>query len=177
MRSIAALAIAFLFTACSRFGGGSAQPAAGFNSQAALTFAIQDAMSDESLGQMASRKARLPETRQFGESVQREAAALRSDLAVLAQQRKLPLPAAPAEKHVALRENLDILQGQVFDRGYSLAMVQDLTATISAFDGAAAHDRELGELGARHKAALTEQLKAASATLDHAGGSPFGFVP
>lgn len=107
----------------------------------------------------------------------REAAALRADLASLAQRRNLPAPAGPAEKQVALRENLDILPGQVFDRGYSLAMIQDLTGTISALDAAASHDRELGEVGTRHKTSLTEQLKLATAALERVGGSPFGFVP
>ena len=134
-------------------------------------------MSNESLGKLAARRGRLPETRQLGESMEREAAALHADLASLAQRRNLPPPSGFAEKQVALRENLDILPGQVFDRGYSLAMVQDLTGTISMLDAAAAHDRELGEVGARHKVALTEQLKVASAALERVGGSPFGFVP
>lgn len=177
MRSISAIAFVALLMSCNRFGGGHSRQAPAFNSSAVLTSALQSAMSNESLGKLAARKGRLPETRQLGESMEREAAALHADLASLAQRRKLPTPSGPAEKQVALRENLDILPGQVFDRGYSLAMVQDLTATMTTLDGAASHDRELADVGARHKAALSEQLKLASAALERVGGSPFGFVP
>ncbi len=176
MRSFLVIALLAL-VACNRGERGNAKGSVAFNAQTVLTSALQSAMSNESLGKVAARKGRLPETRQFGESMARAAAALRTDLTSLAQRRNLPLPAGPAEKQVALRENLDILPGQVFDRGYSLAMIQDLTSTLSAFDAAASHDRELGEVGARHKAALTEQLQVANAALERVGGSPFGFVP
>ena len=178
MRSLVVILSLSLLAGCHRLGvGGSSQPPPPFDPRAALTAALQSAMSNESLGRVAARKGRLPETRLFGESMARESAALRADLAALAQLRNVPPPSSLQEKQVALRENLDILPGQVFDRGYSLAMVQDLTATISALDAAAPHDRELGEVGARHKSALTEQLKLANAALDRVGGSPFGFVP
>ena len=177
MRSVGATAFVALLMACNRFGGGAANPKSAFNGPAVLTSALQSAMSNESLGKLAAHKGRLPETRQLGESMEREAAALHADLASLAQRRNLAAPSGPAEKQVALRENLDILPGQVFDRGYSLAMVQDLTATLTTLDGAASHDRELADVGARHKAALAEQLKLASAALERVGGSPFGFVP
>ena len=177
MRSAVATASIALLMACNRFGGGAANPKNAFTGPAVLTAALQSAMSDESLGKLAGRKGRLPETRQLGESMEREAAALHADLASLAQRRNLPPPSGLAEKQVALRENLDILPGQVFDRGYSLAMVQDLTATMTTLDGVASHDRELADVGARHKAALAEQLKVANAALKRVGGSPFGFVP
>lgn len=174
MRSTLLLATAIVFAGCSRFGGKTSVATAAATPEAILTASLQCAASDESLSALAARKGRLPETRQFGESMGREATALRAELAALAERRKLPA-ADLAEKQVALRQNLDILPGQVFDRGYSLAMVQDLTATITRLD--AAHDQELAAIGARHKTALTEQLKLANATLDRLGGSPFGFVP
>lgn len=178
MRSLAALVLLTIFADCSRLGiGETARSTAPLTPAQTLNVALQSAMSDESLGALAARKARLPETRQFGQSMEKEAAALRNDLTALAQARHLPIPSALAEKQVALRENLEILPGQVLDSAYSLAMVQELTATMEAFDRLAATDRELAEVGKRHKAALGGELKSANAALERVGGSPFGFIP
>jgi predicted outer membrane protein len=160
-----------VIAACSRSGGRRALP---FNSTHFITHALMTSMSNADLGALAARRGRLPETRQFGEAMRRDQSEMLSNLAALARRRKINMPLGIEEKKVALKDNLQTLPGQVFDRGYALAMVQDLGASIATFDAAvAAHEPDVQQFAQRYRPILVARHRDASALLNRLGGSPF----
>lgn len=160
--------------ACSR----GAQPALPANPSLLVTATLQSLTSDEQLGALAARKAQGAETRQFAAALQRDTRAMRAELAAIARKRGIPDAPPLAEKQVALRENLEILQGDMFDRGYTLAMTQEMNTLRAAFDRiGGSDDGELQEFASRHRAGVIRQGKQANGLLNRAGGSPFGFIP
>ena len=92
----------------------------------------------------------------------------------IAQQRQMHLSNAVEPRKVALRENLEILQGQVFDRGYALAMLQDMNAMSAAFQRAAkSNDPALATFATQYLPRIAEQRELAARLLSDLGGSPF----
>jgi predicted outer membrane protein len=174
------IAVLFLCTAvlggCARENARSQGPP--FDVKKFLTLSLQTTMADADLGGLAAKKGRLAETRQLGAMMQREQEELRRALQAAAQRKGVPPPQAVEEKKRALKDNLLILPGQVFDRGYSLAMVQDLNALIESFRAAAASgDTDLVPLARQYLPRLAAQQKEATRVLDRLGGSPFGYPP
>lgn len=175
MRGRILLMLVAMATACSR---GTAGQSNAFNAPLTVTASLQTLISDEQLGELAARRGRIPETRQLGAAIHRNAAAMRADLAAIAARRRLA-PAPPlAEKQVALRDNLDTLPGRIFDEGYALAMIQDQNALEQAFDRIArSDDPELKQFAERYRSTVAGQRDQSNAVLELLGGSPFGFTP
>jgi hypothetical protein len=160
--------------ACSR----ASRDAASFNPAATVTPVLQTLTSDQELAALAAKRGRNTETRQLGAAFERNLQAMRGELSAIAQRRRLPAAPPLQEKQTALRENLEILPGRVFDQGYALAMVQDMTslsATLDRLDDA--DDAELKQFAAKHRPTVAQQLGESKKLLDLLGGSPFGFTP
>ena len=167
MRFATVVLLTVIATGCSR------APAT-FDAQKFVVTTTQSALADADLGILAARRGRLPETRQLGSILHRQQLDLQRALAVIAQQKRLGIPTAIEPRKVALRENLEILPGQVFDRGYALAMVQDLNAMSASFEKASrSNDRELAAFAAQNLPRIREQRALASQLLKQLGGSPF----
>ena len=172
MRQLVFLVIAALSAFnCGRSG---ARAAATPTPHAFISTALMTTAADADMAVMATRQARLPETRELGAAMYRTSAAMRADLTRIAQRRGLPPPKGVDEKKAALKENLSILPGQIFDRAYALAMVQDLNAMLRSFDAAAGlNDAELRDFIAKYRDTVREQQRAANRLLDRLGGSPW----
>ena len=92
----------------------------------------------------------------------------------IARKKNVSIPDQPLEKAVALRENLVTLPGQVFDRAYTLAMVQDLTLLTAQYKTAATwNDADISAVARDTLPGLQVRLDAANALLKRLGGSPF----
>jgi putative membrane protein len=141
-----------------------------------LVWALQTSMSDADLGTIAARRAHDPETRTLAQQIARDNAALLADLLVVARQHGMTPPAAVEERRLALKENLLILQGQVFDQGFTLAMAQDSVFMLRGFD-LTTSDPAIKQLAARYRPIIAQQRKASTQNLDRMGGSPFGYAP
>jgi putative membrane protein len=149
-----------------------------FDAARFIASTLQTSIADTDLGAMAAHRGRLPETRQFGAAMQREQGQLVAALTAMAKRKGVAVPTAVEEKKRALKDNLSILPGQVFDRGYSLAMLQDLNAMIPTFRAAASSgDAEVSAFAKQQLPIITAEQKSAAAVLSRLGGSPFGFVP
>jgi predicted outer membrane protein len=175
MRSLALCALALpLLAACSRGVASDGK----FKPEVFVATAVQLGRSDAELGQLAAKRAKVPDVRTFGDTYAADQLRLVPALTAIAARKHIPVPAALQEKQVALRDNLLMLPGQVFDRSYALAMVQDLNTLITAYKAAASSgDPELRAFAAPAIPQLEERRKAANALLDRMGGSPFGFTP
>lgn len=161
-----------LLAACSRSKTPAAPP---FEASRFITQNLRTSLSNADLGAMAAKRGRLPETRQFGDAMHRDETTMLVALNALARQRNIPAPPVIDQKKAALKENLQILPGQVFDRTYALAMVQDLGDCIKAFDGALAarSDADVQEFVRRYRPIVVARQQDANALLQRLGGSPF----
>jgi predicted outer membrane protein len=170
-----ALAIA-TSAACSQQQQAPKKAAAPFDPKQFVTETVLIARSNAELGAMAAKKGRLDETRQFGTRMQQEHEELRAAFTAIAERKSIAVPPGIEQKKVALRDNLTILPGQVFDRGYTLAMVQDLrTMSRQMQKASASGDPALVQLSRHYLPLLQEQEMSASAVLKRLGGSPFGW--
>jgi putative membrane protein len=169
------IAVILLLTAfaagCSRAGARAEET---FDAPAFVATTMHSATSDVDLGVMATRRGRRPETRQLGAVMHRQESDMQRALAVIAQRKGLNAAPAIEPRQLALKENLDILPGQVFDRGYALAMLQDLNRMRASFEKAAkSNDPELAAFAKHYLPSINEQRELASRLLSELGGSPF----
>lgn len=175
-KAIGVLIAAAIGLACAQQQEASKPAAPPFDPNKFVTQTLLTARSNTTLGAMAAKKGRLDETRELGATMQREQKDMLTALSALAKQKNITVPEGIEPKRVALRDNLAILPGQVFDRGYSLAMIQDLRSMSRQMQRAAqSSDADLRQFARRYRPRLAEQEKSASAVLKRVGGSPFGF--
>jgi predicted outer membrane protein len=142
--------------------------------QSFIAWTYLAASGDIDVCALARRQARLPETRALGTAVHRTLIGVRDDLAAIAQRRHLPLAKSIEEKKQALRDNLSILSGRVFDQGYALAMVQDTRALLQAFDAAGAlDDEDVHKIVTKYRPQLEAEQRDSSHLLAQLGGPPW----
>jgi len=171
--AIMVLSSAVAAAGCSRGNARAGETA--FDPKSFVVSTLQTTISNTDLAVMAARRGRLPETRQLGAIMHRQQGEMQSALAAIAQQKRIAIPGGVEPRKRALKENLQILPGQVFDRGYSLAMVQDLGAMIAAFEKAShSDDPQLAAFARQYLPRLREERDVAAQLLRQLGGSPFG---
>jgi len=162
-----------LAAGCSRSKARAAE--ASFDGSKFVIATLQTTMSEVDLAVMAARRGRLPETRQLGAIIHRQQGELQQALIAIAAKKRMGVPTATEPRKRALKENLDILPGQVFDRAYALAMIQDFDALIASFEKASrSDDKELATFARDNLPRLKQQRQFAAELLDRLGGSPFG---
>jgi putative membrane protein len=169
------IAVILLLTAfaadCSRAG---ARADEAFNAPVFVATTMHSATSDVDLGVMAARRGRRPETRQLGAIMHHQESDMQRALAAIAQHKGLSVGPSIEPRQLALKENLDILPGEVFDRGYALAMLQDLNRLKASLERAArSNDPELAGFAKQYLPRINEQRNLASRLLSDLGGSPF----
>src|SRR3954465_2937844 len=162
--------------ACSRQESKAKPPDPAVVTRNFLIWALQTSMSDADLGTLAARRAHEPETRVLAQKIAHDNAALHSELGAIAQPHGIAAPTQADERRRALKENLLILPGQVFDRGFTLAMAQDSAFMLRGFDHTSS-DPAIKQLAARYRSVIAQQRKASSQILARIGGSPFGYAP
>jgi putative membrane protein len=173
--------LAFLAVSAIAFGCRHEKPKQGpppFDRSTFITSTLQASLSNIDLGAMAAHRGRLPVTRQLAAVLHREQSQLLDALTALAKRRNITVPTAVDEKKRALKDNLAILPGQIFDRAYALAMLQDFNAMASSFQRASSSgDRDLEAFANEWRPIVAAEQRSAAALLNQLGGSPFGFVP
>lgn len=163
-----------LLGACERRSTSAAE--APFNGRAFLTQTLLTTLADAHLGSMAAKKGQLAETRELGAAMRREQQQLHEAAASIARRRGIDVPRGIEQKKAALTDNLAVLAEQSFDRGYALAMVQDLRVMSASLDRAArSNDRELAEFAKRWQPIVDDRVDRAERVMKKVGGSPFGF--
>lgn len=170
-RIIPFVLLTLLFTTACREKRQAAPPP--FDPDRFVVEAIQIASSNADLGRFAAQRARTTQARQLGTELATGQQALRESLLQVARKRGIAVPAQLQERQLALRDNLSIMPGMVFDRGYSLAMTQELDRLARRFESAAAtKDADFVPLASQVAALRSEKARAQS-VLDSVGGSPF----
>lgn len=173
-RALAVITMVLALVQCTREQKADAKPA--FDQKQFFTFVLLTARADAQLAVTAAKRGREPETRAFGTALQRQQQQMYDALMPLAQSRHVAIPAGIEERKAALRDNLAILPGQVFDRGYNLAMLQDLRRLRTALQGATAQqDAQLAAYAKQFLPEVQQMEDAAGKALQASGGSPFQF--
>ena len=172
MRIVTALlVVSAIATGCSRSRGAAERP---FDAAVFLAAVQRASTSQDGLAILAARRGRLPETRQLGGIIHRENGELQRALVLIAQKKHVALPDSIETKKAALAQNLEILPGQVFDRGYALAEVQDLAALRPQFIRASrSEDADCAAFAQQYLPRIDEQRALAAQLLKQLGGSPF----
>jgi len=170
------LCVIVVAIACRR--AATQQRATPFDRNAFILTTLQTTLANNDLGAIAARRGRRPETRQFGATMHREQHQLFVQLSAIAQREKIAVPTAIDAKQQALKENLAILPGEMFDRGYTLAMLQDANAMTASFRAASTcGDAQVENFAKQNLPMIAGEQQSAAALLKSLGGSPFGFVP
>ena len=75
-------------------------------------------LAEVELGRLADKNGQSPEARQFGQRMVNDHSKANDQLKELAAAANIPLPNAPGAEDEAMRERLDKMQGDAFDRDY-----------------------------------------------------------
>jgi len=135
-------------------------------------------MSYAELGALAARRGYGADTRALGQRIAQEQTLLHADLARVAQQSGVAVPAQIEERRLALKENLLALPGQVFDRGFTLAVAQDSALMLRGFDqSGSTNDAALKDVARRYRSVIEQEQKNSNQILTSIGGPPFGYSP
>jgi predicted outer membrane protein len=171
MRKTVVLLTVALLIGCGRR---KIDPDGAFRERRFIISTIQSAASNDELAVMATKRGALAETRELGALLHREQPHLRSDLMQLAERRGLGVEHGLEEKKTALKENLAILQGQLFDQAYALAMSQELDVMFRSVDLARrSNDTELRTIADHYRDTIAGEQQRADALLKQLGGSPW----
>jgi predicted outer membrane protein len=150
------------------------QKHADFDRSKFLTSAARGALGDREVSLVAAKRGRSPETRRLGADIAREQQTLYQKLLTLAQAGRVTIPPGLEEKKAALRDNLLLLQPELFDRAYALAMVQDLNTELNTLRAASrSGDTQLQTLASEQLPLIEARHNDAVAVLKSVGGSPF----
>jgi len=140
---------------------------------------LRRATNDSDLARMAIERGQSPRTRAAAAVIARESAALEGELNRLGRKHKPALPQQQDDKRIALKENLEILRSDLFDRAYALAMVQETDDLLRTLDSAEkADDPDIRQLALHHRPMIVEERRIANELLKQTGGAPWpGFKP
>jgi len=120
-------------------------------------------LAEIELGKLAVQKGTVPYVRNFGQRMIDDHGKLNNELSALAAQKGVKLPNEVTDKDKKLRERLEKLSGNAFDRQYASTMVDEHKKDIAAFEEALkkAKDPDLKRWAANSVGTLQEHLRLA----------------
>ncbi|MCC7047647.1 MAG: DUF4142 domain-containing protein [Alphaproteobacteria bacterium] len=139
--------------------------------------ALQDGLVEVELGRLAATKASTPAVREFAQHMVADHSKANGELAELAQQLGLQLAPSPSTEQAKLREQLDQLSGDAFDRAYMESQVKDHLKAVQLFErhSTAGGDKEVRAYAAAKLPVLQqhlEQAKRVSGVVGKQAGRP-----
>jgi len=130
--------------------------------------AASGGMAEVSLGQMAQRYTSNPAVKRFAEQMVQDHSGANQELVVLANRRRVTLPAGPDQARIEANRQLSQLNGTAFDQQYMLQQVQDHQLQAALFRQAATSggDPELRAFAAKHLPVVESHEAMAKQILD-----------
>ncbi len=125
--------------------------------------AAEGGLAEVQLADLAKQKASSPEVKQFADRMATDHSKANDELKSLAQSKNITLPTDLSAKDKALRDRLDKLSGEQFDRAYMQAMVKDHTHDVKEFrqESQSAKDPDLKAFAAKTLPTLEQHLQLA----------------
>lgn len=145
--------------------------------QADLQFVREAAgggMAEVELGRLAAGTATNPNVKKFGQMMVDDHSKANQQLAQLAKQKKLEVPATLPPDAKAAKERLSQLSGMEFDRAFMRQMLNDHQKTIALFQRQAesGEDPELRQLAKQTLPVLQQHLELAQQIDSQMSGTP-----
>jgi len=103
--------------------------------------AAQGGMAEVKMGELATKNAKDPEIKKFGQMMMTDHGAAGKDLETLAKKKNFTLP-TDIGSHQSTFDKLSKMTGDDFDRAYVNAMVNDHESDVSAFEKQAANSTD-----------------------------------
>ena len=124
-------------------------------------------LAEVELGRLADHNGQSPETRQFGQRMVNDHSKANDQLKELAEAANIPLPNAPGPEDEAMRERLDKMQGDAFDRDYIRGQITAHQETVQLFEYeiGSGQDSQLKNFASQTLPVLMEHLEMAQ-TID-----------
>jgi putative membrane protein len=91
-------------------------------------------LAEVELGRLADHNGRSPEARRFGQRMVEDHTKANNQLKGLAAAANIPLPNALGPEDQAMRERLDKMQGDAFDRDYIRGQISAHQETVQLFE-------------------------------------------
>ena len=91
-------------------------------------------LAEVELGRLANQKGNSSEARQFGQRMVNDHSKANDQLKQIAAAANIPLPNAPGPEDQAMRDHLDKMQGDAFDRDYIRGQITAHQETAQLFE-------------------------------------------
>jgi len=123
--------------------------------------ALDGNMAEVALGKLAAERASNDAVKQFGQRMVSDHGKAHEELAGLAREKGMEMPADLERSHVKLRDKLSKLSGADFDRAYVNEMVRDHKKDVKDFEREAskAKDPEVKSFASKTLPTLQDHLK------------------
>jgi putative membrane protein len=95
--------------------------------------AAEGGMAEVAMGSLAQQKAQSPSVKDFGAQMVKDHSAVNEKLQALAQSKNITLPANPSVTEMAMKDKLQVLSGQSFDKSYIKGMIKDHEQDVAEF--------------------------------------------
>jgi len=126
--------------------------------------AALDGMTEVELGKVALSKSQDPQVRQFAQRMITDHGKANTELASVAQGKKLEVPKSLDSEHQSMVKSIGDKSGAAFDAAYGEHMKADHSKAIALFEGASSgSDTELAALASKTLPTLKEHKKLAEA--------------
>ncbi len=131
--------------------------------------AAQANRAEVELGRVATERGASDSVKQFGQRMVTDHGKANDELAKVAQDKGVELPADMDAKHKRLQDRLAKLSGADFDKAYMDAMVKDHDKDVAAFEKEAksAKDKDLKNFASKTLPTLKSHQKMAHSGMGH----------
>lgn len=135
--------------------------------------AAEGGMAEVAMGNLAQQKAQGPSVKDFGAQMVKDHSAANEKLKTLAQSKNITLPAKPSVTEMAMKDKLQVLSGQSFDKSYIKGMIKDHEEDIAEFkkEAASGKDPDARAFASATLPTLEAHLKKIQAIAANAGVS------
>jgi putative membrane protein len=136
-------------------------------------------LAEVELGRMAGQKASADAAKQFADRMVQDHSDANGKLKNLADAAKIPLPTELDADHQVVRDRLDKLNGEAFDRAYIAAQIVDhqTTAQLLAWEISFGEDAEMQRLAGSMLPTVLDHLRQAQEINAALTGAGIRFLP
>ena len=136
-------------------------------------------LAEVELGRVAGQKASADPVKQFADRMVQDHSDANGKLKNLADAAKIPLPTELDADHQVVRDHLDKLNGEAFDRAYIAAQIVDhqKTAQLLAWEISLGEDAEMQRLAGSMLPIVLDHLRQAQEINAALSGAGIRFLP
>jgi len=152
--------------------GNTAGTSTASSDNAFIKKAAEGGMAEVELGNLAVQKATNPDVKQFGQRMVDDHSKANDEIKPIASKEGVTIPAKLSHKDQMLKNRLEKLSGEAFDKAYMEAMVKDHRTDVNDFRREADHgkDSDVKSFASKTLPTLEEHLRLAEETLNKVTG-------